>query len=316
MRPGHPPSSHRPRRSALYMPASNARALARARSLEADILIFDLEDAVAPEAKGVARSTLEAALGERGYGTRELVVRVNGLDTPWGEDDLALAARLPVDAVLLPKVEDPDDVSRAAARLRGSGGAGTGDHLDIWIMAETPQGILGLQSIVRASPTPACIVLGTSDLGTDLRLPPDPERLGLLAPLSHAVLVARARGIGVLDGVHLDLRDASGFAAACRQGRRLGFDGKTLIHPSQIETANRVFGPSEEAVGHARRVMAAWEEARGQGRGIAVLDGRLVENLHVREAERVLAMAAVLEGRSARGGADGAGEDLGVDTRG
>ncbi|BCX16643.1 MAG: CoA ester lyase [Geminicoccaceae bacterium] len=284
----------RPRRSALYVPGSNARALDKARTLPADVLLLDLEDAVAPDAKEAARENVLAVLRAReGFGFRELVVRVNGLDTAWGWADLAALARAGADAILLPKVESADGVRRARTVL---GEAGAPAELPIWCMMETPRGILRALEIAEA-PAVACLVMGTSDLTKDLHALHTGERLPMLVALGTCLLAARAAGIAILDGVHLDLSDTAGFAAACRQGRELGFDGKTLIHPSQIGPANAAFGPDAAAVEQARRIVAAYEEARARGAGVAVLDGRLIEALHVREAERVLALAAAIAER-------------------
>ena len=284
--------SIQPRRSVLYLPASNARALAKARTLEADALILDLEDAVAPDAKEIARQQVVEAVREGGFGQREVVIRVNGLDTPWGAGDLGAVAGAGSDAVLLPKVSTPDQVIDALARLDE---AGAPADLPLWIMAETPRGILDSHAIAGAHPRLAVMVLGTSDLAKELRLPARSDRLGLLGALSHCVLAARAHGLEILDGVHLDLADEAGFEFACEQGRDLGFDGKTLIHPRQLAVANRVFSPTAEAVERARRIIDAWSEARAAGRGVVVVDGRLVENLHVEEAQRVLALAGAIE---------------------
>jgi citrate lyase subunit beta/citryl-CoA lyase len=278
----------RPRRSVLYMPAANARALEKARELPADALIFDLEDAVAPAAKEAARATLAAPLAAGGYGRRELILRVNGLDTAWGEADLVLAAQLPLDAVLLPKVEGGEQVQRAVAALHRLGAP---DRLALWCMLETPRGILAAPEIAGASPRLAVLVIGTSDLTKDLRAVHTPDRLPLLTSLGLAVLAARAHRLDILDGVHLDLADDDGFAAVCRQGRELGFDGKTLIHPKQIAAANAAFGPNADEVAHARRIIAAHADAEAAGKGIVVVDGRLVENLHVAQAHRTLALA-------------------------
>jgi citrate lyase subunit beta/citryl-CoA lyase len=271
----------------LYLPGSNVRALEKARTLEADGLILDLEDAVAPDAKEVARRQVVTAVGEGGFGNREVVIRVNGLDTPWGGDDLAAVATAGADAVLLPKVSSPDEVLAAVARLDEAGGPA---DLPLWIMAETPRGILESHAIAGAHPRLAVVVMGTSDLAKELRLPARSDRLGLLGALSHCVLAARAHGLEILDGVHLDLGDEAGLTAACEQGRDLGFDGKTLIHPRQLAAANRVFAPAMDTVERSRRIIHAWTEARDQGRGVVVVDGRLVENLHVEESRRVLAL--------------------------
>jgi citrate lyase subunit beta/citryl-CoA lyase len=282
----------RPRRSVLFMPGSNPRALEKARTLPADALIFDLEDAVAPEAKEGARTIVEAALAGGGYGDRELVVRVNGIDTPWGHADLAATATMPIDAVLLPKVENPDRVALTASLLDAFGAP---ERLAVWCMLETPRGILYAREIAAASPRLAALVLGTSDLTTDLHALPTHDRLPLITSLSLAILAARAYGLAVLDGVHLDLADDDGFAAACRQGRELGFDGKTLIHPKQIAAANAAFAPTPEEVEWSRRIIAAHTEAAAAGKGVVLVEGRLIENLHVENARRLLALADEIE---------------------
>jgi len=288
------PATPRPRRSLLYMPGSNPRALEKARGLPADGLILDLEDAVAPEAKESARAIVSAALAEGGYGEREVVLRVNAIDTPWGHADLAAAATMPIDAVLLPKVENPDRVALSASLLDEFGAP---ERLALWCMLETPRGILYVREIAAASPKLAALVLGTSDLTKDLHALPARDRLPLLTSLSLAVLAARAHGLAILDGVHLDLSDNEGFAAACRQGRELGFDGKTLIHPKQIATANAAYGPTKEEIEWSRRIIAAHGEAVAAGKGVVLVDGRLIENLHVENARRLLVLAAEIERR-------------------
>lgn len=289
-----PQSIMRPRRSALYMPGTNARALEKARTLDTDVIIMDLEDAVAPEAKETARQLVTAAVTAGGYGPREVVVRVNGLDTPWGAADLAAVAACRPDAVLLPKIGSGAALRAVIARLDAAG-AGT---LPVWTMMETPEAVLKAAAIAAFAPRLAVMVMGTADLAKALRLPPDPTRAGLLTALSHCVLAARMRGLDILDGIFTDLRDESGLRAACGQGKALGFDGKTLIHPGQIGTANEIFGVSAEEAATAARIIAAWEHAAAAGRGIAVLDGRMVERLHADEARRVLALHQALGGRS------------------
>ncbi|MDX6750570.1 CoA ester lyase [Geminicoccaceae bacterium 1502E] len=281
----------RPRRSALYMPGSNPRALEKGRTLPADGLILDLEDAVAADAKATGRDTIRAALaGREAYGRRELVVRVNGLDTPWGHADLQAMAGAGADAVLLPKVESADMVRRAASVLDG---AGAPPELALWCMMETPRGILRAEEIAD-HPRVACLVMGTSDLTKDLTALHTAQRLPMLVSLGTCLLAARAAGISILDGVHLDLGDAEGLEASCRQGRELGFDGKTLIHPKQLDAANAVFGPSEEEIAQARRIILAFEAAQAEGKGVVLLDGRLVENLHVAEARRLVALSETI----------------------
>src|SRR5262245_29857590 len=255
-----------PRRSALFMPASNARALDRARRLPTDALIFDLEDAVAPDAKAAARAMAVAAAQSRGYGQREVVVRVNGIDTPWGRDDLAAAARSGAAAVLLPKVEAPVTIAAALDVLSAHGAP---DSLAIWCMVETPRGVLGAAAVAAASPRVGALVAGTSDLAKELGARPTRDRSALATSLGLIVLAARAHGLAALDGVHLDLDDEDGFLVACRQGRDMGFDGKTLIHPKQIAAANAAFGPSADEVEGARRIIEAHAAAASAGRGVA-----------------------------------------------
>ena len=273
------------------MPGSNPRALGKARTLPADGLIFDLEDAVAPAAKEAARATVAAALASGSYGRRELVVRVNRLDTPWGESDIAAVAQMPIDAVLLPKVESPAQVGRAVGLLDA---AGAPADLALWCMLETPLGILEAPAIAAAGPRLAALVAGTSDLTKDLRARHTRDRAPLVPALGLIVLAARAHGLAALDGVHLDLADADGFAFCCRQGRELGFDGKTLIHPNQIAPANLAFAPSAEEVAWSRRVIAAHAAAAAEGNGVVLLDGRLVENLHVEDARLAVALAEAI----------------------
>jgi len=290
------PIDVRPRRSVLYMPGSNARTLEKARALDADGLIFDLEDAVAPDAKPAARLAVVAAVSSGGYGRRELIVRVNGLGTKWGEDDLAAAARMPIDGVLLPKVESVEMVRQAEAMLVAGG---AGDGLAIWCMMETPRGILRAAEIAGASPRIAGLVMGTSDLANDLRTRPTSDRLPLWTSLGLCVLAARACDLAILDGVHLDLADDEGFARSCRQGRELGFDGKTLIHPKTIAPANAAFAPSAEEIAQAHRIIVAHEAAIKAGAGVVLLDGKLIENLHVENARRLVALAAAIAERPA-----------------
>ncbi|WP_286896457.1 HpcH/HpaI aldolase/citrate lyase family protein [Achromobacter sp. UBA2119] len=282
----------RPRRSVLYMPGANARALDKARTLDADALILDLEDAVAPDAKAQARAQVAAALREGGYGRRECIVRVNALDTPWGMDDVRAVAQAGADAVLLPKVESPAQLAALAQALDA---AGAPMDLPLWAMAETPLGFLRLDAIAGGHARLAAIVVGTSDLVKDLHARHTPSRDETLLARSLAVMAARAHGLAVLDGVHLDLNDDAGLQDACRQGRDQGFDGKTLIHPRQIAAANAAFAPTAEELDTARKRLDAWRAAQAEGKGVAVVDGALVENLHASEAERVLALAAAIQ---------------------
>lgn len=281
----------RPRRSALYMPGANARALDKARMLAADVLILDLEDAVAPDAKAPARAQVMAAVHEGGYGSRELVIRTNGLDTEWGHADLAAAALSGADAVLIPKVDSAEGVRLADRVLRA---AGAPDNLRLWVMMETPRAMLAAGEIAGASPRLDCLVMGTSDLTKDLNALPTRDRLPMVTSLGLCLLAARAYGLTALDGVHVDLDDADGLAASCRQGRELGFDGKTLIHPKQLEAANTAFAPTAAEVARARRIIDAHARAVAEGKGITLVDGKLVEALHVETARRVVALGEVV----------------------
>ena len=274
------------------MPGSNARAMDKARSLPVDAVIFDLEDAVALDAKEKARAQAIAAVRAGGYGRREVIVRVNATTTPWAGADLAAVATSAADAVLLPKVESPDTVHDALSVLAADGAPAS---LALWCMLETPRGILNASAIAAVSPRVAALVMGTSDLTKDLHARHTRDRLPLLTSLGLCVLAARAAGITALDGVHLDLDDAAGFEAACRQAADLGFDGKTLIHPKTIAKANEIFAPAPAEVEWSRRVIAAHAEAAAQGRGVVVLEGRLIENLHVDEARRVVALAEAID---------------------
>ncbi len=276
------------RRSVLYVPGSSPRALAKARTLPCDGLILDLEDSVAPEAKEAARAAVVAVLAEGGFAPREVLVRVNARGTEWFENDVTVLAGAGTDGLVLPKVESPEDVLAAAALLAGSGAP---PGLPLWLTIETPRGVLASAVLGGAHPDVAGLVAGTSDLAKELRARHVPGREPLLHALSAIVLAARAHGLAALDGVHLALDDENGFAAACRQGRDLGFDGKTLIHPRTIEAANRLFAPDPEEVEAARRLLATWRAARAGGSGVTVLDGRLVEELHALEAERLVTLA-------------------------
>ena len=289
----------RPRRSVLYMPGSNARALEKGRTLAADGLILDLEDAVAPDAKEMARQQIGAALKAGGYGARELIVRVNGLESPWGYDDIVAAAGFGADAILLPKVESAGAVHQAETIMEASGAP---QALSVWCMMETPLGMLHAEEIADASPRVGALVMGTSDLAKELYAAHTRDRLPMITSLGLCMLAARAAGIAILDGVHLDLGDDEGFAYSCGQGKELGFDGKTLIHPKTIDVANEVFGPSEEEVEWSRTIITAHAEAAKEGKGIVVVDGKLIENLHVLNAKRVVAMAeAIRDMESAAG---------------
>jgi len=280
----------RPYRSVLYIPGSNARALDKARGLPADAIIFDLEDAVAPGEKAVARETLARHLSDGGYGRRALIVRINALDTPWGDDDLSAIMAVGPEAILLPKVGTAADVAAVAARLDAH--PATRDT-QIWAMMESPEGILNAAAIARA-PRMAGFVIGTNDLAKDLG---SRSRAALHMALQQCLLAARAAGILCVDGVYNAFRDEDGLAAECAEGRDFGFDGKTLIHPAQIAIANTVFAPSPEEIELARRQIAAFEAAVAAGQGVAVVDGKIVENLHVETARAILAKADAIAER-------------------
>ena len=289
----------RPRRSVLYMPGSNARALDKARTLPADGYILDLEDAVAPDAKIVARQQICEAVKAGGYGQRELAIRVNSLATPWGHDDIAAASTCGGHAILIPKVESADTVRQVENIMNA---AGAPDDMAIWCMMETPRGMLEAAAIAAASPRLACLVMGTSDLAKDLNCAHTRERLPMLTSLSLCLLAARANGLAILDGVYLDLNDDEGFEYACKQGVEFGFDGKTLIHPKTVAATNRIFAPSETAVAWSRKIIAAHAEATAQGKGVVVVDGKLVENLHVESARRLVKLAEAIAAMEAANG--------------
>jgi citrate lyase subunit beta/citryl-CoA lyase len=272
-------------RSVLYMPSSNARALEKAKTIPADAIIFDLEDAVAPDAKEAAREQACAAVASGEYGGRTLTIRCNGLDTPWGADDLKAAATAGPAAVVVPKVSGPDHLAAVAAAV--------GPDTRIWAMVETPSAIFAVREIA-AHPQVDVLVMGTNDLAKELRASLVPGRAPLLPHLATALLAAREAGIEILDGVYNDVKDAEGFEAEARQGYELGFDGKTLVHPSQVEPANAVWAPSPDDVDHAQRVIAAFEEAEREGKGVVTVDGRMIENLHVENARRTLATAEAI----------------------
>ena len=277
-----------PLRSVLYMPSSNERALEKAKTIACDGLILDLEDAVAPDAKPAARAAAAAAAASGEYGRRTLTIRVNGIGTEWHDADLAAAAQAGPAGVVVPKVNSADEVRSLVAALEK---AGAPDHTRLWAMVETPAAILHAAEIASASDRLACLVLGTNDLYKELGATFAPGRAAVMTSLQLAVLGARSAGVAVLDGVFNDVKDSDGFLAEARQGRELGFDGKTLIHPGQVEPANAVFAPSAEQVDEARAVIDAFEQAQAQGRGVATLNGRLTENLHVDTARKVLATA-------------------------
>lgn len=284
----------RPRRSVLYMPGANERALEKAKSLPTDALILDLEDSVAPDAKPDARKRVAAAAASGEYGYREVTIRVNSPGTPWHEDDLRAAAEAGPDAVVVPKVDSPATVHAIERALEA---AGASDRTAIWAMVETPRAMLDARAIAAASERLTVLVMGTNDLAKELHAEHVPGRAPLLTGLSLALLGAREAGKAILDGVYNDVRDMAGFEAECVQGRQFGFDGKTLIHPGQVEVCNRAFAPSQEEADKARRVIEAFEEAMAAGRGVVTVDGRMIENLHVDDARRVLALAEAVSGR-------------------
>ena len=287
-------NSCRPFRSTLYMPGSNARALEKAKALPADALIFDLEDAVAPDQKDLAREQVVAASKEAltgAYGGRQILIRSNGLDTAWGEADLRAAAVAAPDGILLPKVNTAGDIHKALAILED---AGLTDRTSIWAMMETPLGILHAEEIAAASSRMGGFVMGTSDLVNDIHARHTRTRLPVIASLNLCVLAARAYQLLVLDGVYLDLDDEAGFNASCEQGLELGFDGKTLIHPKQLSMANTVFAPGAAELEFAGRIIAAHAQAEAEGKGIVLLDGKLIENLHVQDAHRIVALSEAI----------------------
>jgi citrate lyase subunit beta / citryl-CoA lyase len=289
--------TNRPRRSVLYMPGANTRALEKAKTLAADSLILDLEDAVALDAKVVARDNIRAAL-EAGFGHREAVVRINGLNTPWGSEDLKAFANSKADAIVLPKVESAKQIQEVADMLEACNAR---PDLRIWAMIETPLAIFKLSEIASAHHRLAALVLGTSDLVKDLHARHTPERVETQTALSLSVLAARAYGLCVLDGVHLSLDDEAGLKQSCIQGRDMGFDGKTLIHPNQIALANDIFGPSPEEISEAQARIAAYDAAIQSGAGIAVLNGKLIEELHIQDAKRILALAKAIASFASQG---------------
>lgn len=275
------------------MPGANAKALDKARTLPADALIFDLEDAVAPEAKADARAAVAAAMTAGGYGKRELTIRVNALATPWGRDDVKAAAALAPAGVLFPKIDSAADIEAADALLREAGAPAT---TALWAMIETPKAILNIAEIARAAERTrlSVFVMGTNDLAKDMRAAQTPDRTPFLAALSMSVLAARAWGITPIDGVYNDIQNTEGFAAICRQGLALGFDGKTLIHPSQVEPCNAIFAPPEEEVAWARAVIAAFAAPENAGKGVLKVDGRMTELLHLEQARRTVAIAEAI----------------------
>jgi citrate lyase subunit beta / citryl-CoA lyase len=279
-------AEERPRRSVLYMPSSNPKALEKAKSIPCDAIIFDIEDAVAPDAKPMARQQAVAAVASGEYGRRELTIRCNGLATPWGADDLDAAGGARPSAVVIPKVNSTAELDAVAAALDAAGASST----SIWAMVETPTAIFDVRSIA-AHPRVSVLVMGTNDLAKEIGAPLVAGRANLTGYLGTAVLAAREAGKAILDGVYNDVRDDAGFVAECRQGVEMGFDGKTLIHPSQVEPANTAWSPSVDEIEFSRRVIAAYEEAEAEGRGVITVDGKMIEHLHVANARRTLAVA-------------------------
>ena len=290
----------RPRRSVLYMPGANARALEKARALPADALILDLEDAVAPDAKPAARARVAEAVKSRGFGPREVVIRVNAIETPWGIDDLEAAVAAGPDAILIPKVSRAGDIVSAAKILAGLGAA---PATRLWAMMETPAAILNAGEIAAAGSAAdnrlSCLVMGTNDLLKETRARPDAGRLAVIPWLASSVLAARANALDVLDGVYNDFRDEAGFRAECEQGRSLGMDGKTLIHPDQIAPCNAIFSPSEDEVERSHAIIAAFARPENAGAGVITIDGRMVERLHLVMARRTVAITDAIAKREA-----------------
>ena len=294
-----PSRPSRPRRSVLYVPGGNERAIAKARTLACDAVIFDLEDSVAPDAKVEARENLRKLLGEPLGGGRETIIRINALSTPWGAEDLRAAQDLAPDAILIPKVEDPEDIAQIDDALDQTD---TPETLRLWAMIETPKGIMNAGQIARASRTPGgrldCFVTGTNDIVKETGVAPLPGRPYLSTWLMEIVLAARAYGIDALDGVYNDFRDSEGFSIECAQGRAMGFDGKTLIHPGQIEAANRAFGIDPDKLEEARHIVEAFARPENARAGVISLDGRMVERLHADMAEKLIAKADALAARA------------------
>lgn len=285
----------RPRRSCLYMPGANAKALEKAKTLAADVLLLDLEDSVAPDAKESARDQVAAAVKGGGYGKREVIVRVNALSTPWGRDDIVAAGAVRPDGILAPKVESGQEVETLDDAMTE---AGFSDDASLWVMIETPRAILNLGEIAAAAKGTrlSVFVLGLNDLAKETRARAGANRAAFYAPLSLAVIAARAEGLTAIDGVFNDIADATGFEAECRQGLEFGFDGKTLIHPSQIDLANTIFAPTTDEVERARAVIAAFALPENAGKGVIKVDGRMTELLHLEEAKRVMAVADAIAG--------------------
>ena len=283
-------SKLRPRRSVLYMPAANERALEKAKSIASDALIFDLEDAVSPESKDAARDNAVKAASSGEYGKREITIRCNGLDTPWGAADIAAAAKSCASSIVIPKVNNAAEVVEVSRHLDA---AGAPAEMMIWAMVETPSAVFNARE-VAGHPRVAVLVMGTNDLVKELHAVQVPGRAPVISHLATALLAAREADKPILDGVYNDIKNAEGFRAECVQGMQMGFDGKTLIHPDQVAIANEVWAPGESDVEHARRVIEAFNAARAEGKGVVQLDGKMIENLHVANAERLIAIASAI----------------------
>jgi citrate lyase subunit beta/citryl-CoA lyase len=290
----------KPRRSMLFVPGSNARALEKAQTLPADALIFDLEDSVTPDMKAAARARVAAAVAAQAGGAQLLLVRINGLTTEWWLDDIAMAAKAAPDGVVLPKLTTPDQVDRAAERLRD---LHAHQGVRIWGMIETPYAVLTIGALAAVAADAEMrlegFIIGPNDLARETRAAMVPGRTPMLPWLSQCVLAARAYGVDIIDGVYNNFADAEGFARECAQGRDMGFDGKTLIHPSQIAPCNAAFAPTAEDIATARKIIAAFDHPENAGKGAIPLDGQMVERLHLAMARRTLAMAAAVAGRVA-----------------
>ncbi|NBC20566.1 MAG: CoA ester lyase [Alphaproteobacteria bacterium] len=287
-------TANRPRRSALYMPGANPRALEKAKSLPTDAVILDLEDAVAPEAKADARDTVAAAVKSGGYGPREVIIRINGLDTEWGLDDMAAAVAAGPDAILAPKVIDGGDVERLSDAMTR---AGAGDEMKLWVMIEMPMALINIADIASAAGRTrlSAFVMGTNDLAKELRARPTPDRIAFQWALGQSVNAARAYGIVAIDGVYNAIGDEDGLMSECQQGADMGFDGKTLIHPLQIDTCNTVFAPDPGDVDQARAVIEAFADPANAGKGVIKVNGKMTELLHLEEARRLVAVQDAID---------------------
>lgn len=283
---------NRPRRSVLFMPGSNARALDKARNLPADGVILDLEDSVAPDAKPVARDQIAEAVAAKGFGRREIIIRINNLDSPWWQDDLAMAAAARSDGILVPKISSPDDVKKLEERLRA---LKADPAICLWAMIETPIGVLSAQQIAATAREGdkrlAGFIMGPNDIARETRMRMLPGRAAMLPLFAHCILAARAYGLEILDGPYNDISDVAGFAKECAQGRDMGFDGKTLIHPGQIDAANAAYTPPAEEIARARKIMGVFDLPENASKGVVQLDGQMVERLHVEMAKRTIAIA-------------------------